>query len=312
TLCAIGHSARFQPVSLPHPVMAYAVFPKTQGDEDKLAVGLARVAEQDPTLHVERNSETHELVLTGMGDVQINIAVENMKKNTHVEVVLHTPKIAYKETINGKGEGHYKHKKQSGGRGQYGEVYLRVAPKAADDPEWFENAIVGGTIPGNFVPAVQKGVLEGLQRGALAGYPVNGVKVTVYDGSYHDVDSSEVAFKIAGSRALRDALSKAKPALLEPVMKLRIVIPDHCMGDVTGDLNHKRGRILGMDNEDGMQVLLAEIPQAEAFQYSSQLRSITGGRGSFEIQFSRMDTVPANVAQKIIAEAVKHHDEEEG
>jgi elongation factor G len=311
TLCAIGHTARLEPVLLPNPVVFFSVMAKTQGDEDKLAGGLARVAEQDPTLHVERHAATHELVLAGMGDVQINIAVENMKKVSHVEVDLHTPKVAYKETITGRSEGHYKHKKQSGGRGQYGEVYLRVAPKAAGDAEWFENAVVGGTIPSNFIPAVQKGLVEGLLRGALAGYPVENVKVTVYDGSYHDVDSSEVAFKIAGSRALRDALGKAKPMLLEPIMKMRIRIPEHCMGDVTGDLNHKRGRILGMDSEDGMQVIIAEIPQAEVFQYSSQLRSVTGGRGSFDMELSRMDTVPSAVAQKVIAEAQKHHQEEE-
>lgn len=311
TLCAVGATARLAPVVLPNPVVFFAVSAKTQGDEDKLAVALSRVAEQDPTLHVERHAATHEMVLAGMGDVQINIAVENMKRASRVEVELRTPKVAYKETITGRAEGHYKHKKQSGGRGQYGEVYLRVAPLASGDAEWFENAVVGGTIPGNFIPAVQKGLVEGLQRGALAGYPVENVKVTVYDGSYHDVDSSEVAFKIAGSRALRDALGKAKPMLLEPIMKLRVRIPDQCMGDVTGDLNHKRGRILGMDSEDGMQVLVAEIPQAEVFQYSSQLRSVTGGRGSFEMEFSRMDTVPSNVAQKIIAEAQKHQQEEE-
>jgi elongation factor G len=311
TLCAVGHTAKLAPVALPNPVVFFAVTAKTQSDDDKLAGSLARVAEQDPTLRVERHAATHEMVLAGMGDVQVHIAVENMKRASHVEVELHTPKVAYKETITGRAEGHYKHKKQSGGRGQYGEVYLRVAPLAPGDTEGFENAVVGGTIPGNFIPAVQKGLVEGLQRGALAGYPVENVKVTLYDGSYHDVDSSEVAFKIAGSRALRDALGKAKPMLLEPIMKLRIRIPDQCMGDVTGDLNHKRGRILGMDSEDGMQVLIAEIPQAEVFQYSSQLRSVTGGRGSFEMEFSRVDTVPSNVAQKVIAEAQKHQQEDE-
>ena len=311
TLCAVGHTARFDPIPLPLPVVFFSVLAKTAGDEDKLAVGLARVVEQDPTLHVERHAATHELVLAGMGDVQIHIAVENMKKHSHVEVDLHTPKVAYKETITGRAEGHYKHKKQSGGRGQYGEVYLRVAPRSPEDTEWFEDAVVGGTIPRNFMPAVQKGLVEGLHRGSLAGHPVEGVKITVYEGTYHDVDSSEVAFKIAGARALRDALGKAKPMLLEPIMKLHIRVPEHCMGDVTGDLNHKRGRILGMDSEDGLQVIIAEIPQAEVFQYSSQLRSITGGRGSFEMEFFRMDTVPSNVAQKVIAEAQKHQQEEE-
>lgn len=310
TLGAPGVETLFPPIVYPNPVMSLAVTPKTQGDEDKLAQGLHRIAEEDPTLRVERNSETHELILSGMGDLQLNLAVDNMKRNQHVEVTLSTPKVAYKETINGKGEGHHKHKKQSGGRGQYGDVYLRVEPLPPGDEEWFVNAVVGGVIPHNFIPAVQKGLVEGLTRGAVAGYPVSHVKVTVYDGSYHDVDSSEVAFKIAGSKALRDALSKAKPVLLEPIMKIRVAIPDHCMGDVTGDLNHRRGRILGMDSDDGMQVITAEVPQAEVFSYSSQLRSMTGGRGSFEVEFSRMDVVPANIAQKIVAEAKKDVEEE--
>jgi len=311
SLCAVGAAVRFAPVAFPNPVMTYAVTCKTQGDEDKLSVGLRRAADEDPTLRVERNTETHELTLSGMGDVQLQVAVENMRKHNKVEVELHTPKVAYKETITGRGEGHYKHKKQSGGRGQYGEVYLRVEPRAPGDEEWFVDAIVGGAIPGNFVPAVQKGVVEGLQRGAVAGYPVTGVKVTVYDGSYHEVDSSEVAFKIAAARALRDALGKAKPVLLEPIMKLTVQIPDQCMGDVTGDLNHRRGRILGMDSQDGLQVIIAEVPQAETFQYSSQLRSMTGGRGSFDMEFSRMETVPSSIAQRIIAEAQKQKQEEE-
>jgi elongation factor G len=225
-------------------------------------------------------------------------------------VVLSTPKVAYKETVTGRGEGHYKHKKQTGGRGQYGEVYLRVEPKQPDEPEWFVNAVVGGTIPGNFIPAVQKGLVEGMTRGPLAGSPVVNVKVVVYDGSYHDVDSSEIAFKIAGARALKEGMLKSKPVLLEPIMKVRVMIPDQCMGDVTGDLNHRRGRILGMDTEDGMQVLTADIPQSELFQYSSQLRSMTGGRGTFEMEFSRLEIVPSNIAQKIIAEAQKNKQEE--
>ena len=308
---AAGSTVKFAPIAFPNPVMLYAVTPKTQGDEDKLAGGLSRAAEEDPTLRVERNTETHELILAGMGDTQINVAVENMKKRNKVEVNLSTPKVAYKETVTARGEGHYKHKKQTGGRGQYGEVYLRVQPKSPDDPEWFEDAIVGGTIPGNFIPAVQKGLVEGMTRGALAGYPVVNVKITVYDGSYHDVDSSEVAFKIASARALKDGMIKSKPVLLEPIMKVKVMVPDQCMGDVTGDLNHKRGRILGMGQEDGMQAITAEVPQAELFQYSSQLRSVTGGRGSFEVEFSRMEVVPSNIAQKIIAEAQKQKQEEE-
>jgi elongation factor G len=225
-------------------------------------------------------------------------------------VDLSTPRVAYRETVTAVGEGHYKHKKQSGGRGQYGDVYLRVGPKLPDEEEWFVNAIVGGVIPGNFIPAIQKGLLEGMTKGPLAGYTVTNVKATVYDGSYHDVDSSEVAFKIAGGRALKLAMKSAKPVLLEPIMRVRVAIPDDCMGDINGDLNHKRGRILGMELDEGMQVITADVPQAELFKYSAELRSMTAGRGSFEMVFDRYEQVPSNVAQKIIASADVQEDEE--
>jgi len=187
---------------------------------------------------------------------------------------------------------------------------MRIKPRDPSEEEWFSNAIVGGSIPGNFIPAVQKGLVEGMQKGAVAGYPIINVKVELYDGSYHDVDSSEIAFKIAGARGMRDAMSKAKPVLLEPIMTVKVMVPDQFLGDITGDLNHKRGRILGMGNEEGMQVITAEVPQAELFQYSSQIRSITGGQGSFELEFSRYDVVPANVTQKIVAESKREEEEE--
>jgi elongation factor G len=311
TLCAPGQTRQFAPIAFPAPTTAYAVFAKQAGDEDKLATALHRVAEEDATIHVERNNETNEMILSGLGDQQLESAVERMRERNHVDVELRTPQIAYRETATALGEGHHKHKKQSGGRGQYGEVYLRVEPRDPADEEWFVNAIVGGVIPGNFIPAVQKGLQEGLQRGAVAHYPVMNTKITVYDGSYHDVDSSEVAFKIAAARALRDGLSKAKPVLLEPVMQVRVTVPDQFMGDITGDLNHKRGRILGVESEEGMQVITADVPQAEVFRYSSELRSMTGGRGSFEMEFSRYDVVPANIAQKVAAavEREEHEDD---
>lgn len=311
SLCAVGCEIHFNAIEFPSATTFYSVTAKKQGDEDKLATALHRVADEDPTIHTERNSETHEMILSGLGDQQLEAAVERMKERNHVEVELHTPRVAYRETITAQGEGHHKHKKQSGGRGQYGEVYLRVAPRDPSDEEWFVNAIVGGVIPGNFMPAVQKGLQEGLLRGAVAGYPVMNVKITVYDGSYHDVDSSEVAFKIAGARALRDGMSKAKPVLLEPIMKLTVTIPDQFMGDITGDLNHKRGRIMGVESGDGMQVITAEVPQAEIFRYSSELRSMTGGRGSFEMAYARYEVVPANIAQKVMAEAKQHEEEDE-
>jgi elongation factor G len=309
TLCAVGSKIVCDRIHFPSPVMFQAVTAKTQADEDKIGTALKRVCEEDPTLSVERNNETHEVVLKGLGDVHIDVAVELMKSRSNVNVTLSTPKVPYRETVTGQGEGHYKHKKQSGGRGQFGEVYLRVEPKLPDEEEWFINAIVGGAIPGNFIPAVQKGLVEGMVKGPLAGYTVTDVKSTVYDGRYHDVDSSEVAFKIAGARALRDAMMNAKPVLLEPIMKVTVTMPDDCMGDVNGDLNHKRGRILGMGTEGGMQTIEADVPQAELFRYAAELRSITGGRGSFEMEFSRYEQVPANITQKVI-DSVKREEEE--
>ena len=311
TLCAPGKPAKMAAIAFPNPVVSFAVHPKTQGDEDKLGQGLHRVADDDPTLHVQRNDETHELIITGMGDVQIDAAMERMKARSKVEVTLSTPKVAYKETVTAKGEGHYKHKKQSGGRGQYGEVYLRIEPMKPGVEHWFVDGIVGTSIPRNFLPAIEKGLVEGMTRGAVAGYPVVHTMVTVYDGSSHDVDSSEIAFKIASRTAFKDGMSKAKPVLLEPIMNIRVTIPGEFMGDCTGDLNHRRGRIMGMESEDGMQVIVAEVPQAEVFKYSSELRSMTGGRGSFELSFNRYDIVPSNVAQKIVAEAAKNKQAEE-
>lgn len=311
TLCTVGKPAKMAPIVFPNPVASFAVMPKNQGDEDKLGQGLNRIADDDPTIHVQRNDETRELIITGMGDVQIDVAMERMKVRSKVEVTLSTPKVAYRETVTTKGEGHYKHKKQSGGRGQYGEVYLRIEPLRPGVEHWFVDGIVGTSIPRNFLPAIEKGLVEGMTRGAVAGYPVVNTMVTVYDGSSHDVDSSEIAFKIAARTAFKDGMAKAKPVLLEPILNIRVTIPAEFMGDCTGDLNHKRGRIMGMDAEDGMQVIVAEVPQAEVFKYSSELRSMTGGRGSFEISFNRYDIVPANVAQKVIAEAAKNKQAED-
>lgn len=311
TLCAPGKTVKMAPILFPTPVVSFAVTPKNQTDDDKLGPGLNRVAEDDPTIRVQRNEATHELIITGMGDVQIDTAMERMKMRSKVEVTLSTPKVAYKETVTAKGEGHFKHKKQSGGRGQYGEVYLRIEPMKTDVKNWFVDGIVGTSIPRNFLPAIEKGLLDGMTRGSVAGYPVVNTMVTVYDGSSHDVDSSEIAFKIAARTAFKDGMSKAKPVLLEPIMTIRVTIPGEFMGDCTGDMNHRRGRIMGMESEDGMQVIVAEVPQAEVFKYSSELRSMTGGRGSFELEFNRYDIVPSNVAQKIVAEAAKDKQAEE-
>jgi len=307
---AAGVKTPLPPITFPHPVVWLAVFGKDQSEDDKISMALHRVIEDDPTIKAERNADTNELVISGMGDAHLDVAREVMKHRSHVEVEFKTPKVSYKETVTALGDGHYKHKKQSGGRGQYGEVYCKVQPKKKDE-EWFEDKVVGGVIPRNFIPACEKGFAEARVRGALAGYPVVDVKVTVYDGSYHDVDSSEIAFKIAALRAFREAMTKAKPVLLEPIMTVKVVVPDHFMGDINGDINHKRGRILGVDVEEGMQAITADVPQSEMFRFCSELRSITGGRGFFEMAFSRYDIVPSNIAQKVIAAADKHKDEEE-
>lgn len=306
TLCAPTIKCVFPPILFPSPVYHMAIHAKTQADEDKLGTAVHRLCEQDPTLFVEKNAETKQMLVKGLGDVHIDVAVSLMKSQSNVTVELSMPKVPYRETVTGTGEGHYKHKKQSGGRGQYGEVYLRVSPKRPDEEEWFIDDIVGGTIPGNFLPAIQKGLVDAMLSGVLAHCTVVNVKVSVYDGSYHDVDSSEVAFKIAGSRAFRDAMSKARPVLLEPIMTLTITIPEIFLGTINGDLTHKRGRVLGIDSIKGMHVITAEAPLAEIFKYAAELRSITGGQGSFEMAFARYDVVPSNITQKVIAEAAKH------
>jgi len=312
TLTAPGQTTHVEPIVFPNPVMYMALAAQTQGDEDKMGTAIHRLCDQDATLHVEKNAETKEVILKGLGDVHIDVAVKLLKQS-NVHVNLSTPKVPYRETVTALGDGHYKHKKQTGGRGQYGEVYLRVDPMRPGEEAWFLDEIVGGSIPNNFKPAVQKGAVEGMLGGSLAGYPVQGVKVHMYDGSFHDVDSSEIAFKIAAMRAFRDAMSKAHPVLLEPIMSVKVTIPEHFMGTINGDLTHRRGHVLGIEPDEHMQTITAEAPLAELFKYAAELRSMTGGQGSFDMSFVRYDVVPANVAQKIIAEAAKHRkaDDEE-
>ena len=293
----------------PDPVISFAIYATKSGEEDKIVNGLQRLAECDPTLVIQRNDETHETLLCGMGEQHINNAVKNLKALAKVDTDLQLPKIPYRETVTGRGEAAYRHKKQSGGHGQFAEVHLRIEAI----PEGFEfvNAIVGGAIPKNFIPAVEKGIHEAMERGPLAGCVVENVRVTVFDGKYHPVDSSEMAFKIATRRAFKEAMEKAKPVLMEPVMNVRIMIPESYTGDITGNLNHKRGRILGMNTEEGLQVLEAEAPQAEIQKYATELRSMTQGKGSHEISFARYDVVPANVMNEIINKFKAENQEEE-
>jgi len=303
TIGDAGQERIVAPIVFPNPNISFAVYSTRQGDEEKISTGLSRMADEDPTLRVARHDETRELLISGMGDVHIDVMVTRLKEKSGVEIELRTPLVPYKETITVSSEGHYRHKKQSGGHGQFGEVYCRLEPKPRGEGFEFADEIFGGSIPRNYVPAVEKGVMEALEKGAVAGYPVVDVKVVVYDGSYHAVDSSEMAFKIAGRGAFRDAMEKAKPGLLEPIMTVAVTVPDEFMGDITGDLNSKRGRIQGMEPQEGLQVIRAQVPMAEMFRYATELRSITGGRGSFEMTFSHYEEVPGNVVQKIAAEA---------
>ena len=303
TLCEPSRPVQFPPVEFPKPVMSYAVHPHTTKDEEKISIALHRLVEEDPTFHMERNPNTKELVISGMGDQHLAVVVDNLKKRLGVNVDLSTPKVDYKETITGRGDGHYKHKKQSGGHGQYGEAYVKIEPQERAKGFEFASEVVGGAIPRNFIPAVEKGCVEGMQAGVVAGYPVVDVRAIVYDGSYHDVDSNEISFKIAGLHAFKEAMQKARPVLLEPIMNVAVFVPDQYMGDITGDLNHRRGRIMGVEPADGLQCIKAQVPQSELFKYASELRSMTGGRASFEMEFSHYEQVPQHVAQKVVAEA---------
>jgi elongation factor G len=278
--------------------MSYAITAVKSGEEEKIGTGLAKISESDPGIKVTRNTETHELILSGMGDQHLTQVMKKLKETAKVDVNFQAPKIPYRETITAPGEGHYRHKKQSGGHGQFGEVYLRISP--SQDGYEFKNEVVGGNIPKNFIPAVEKGVVEAMIKGPLAGCKVENVIVTVYDGKHHPVDSSEMAFKIAARSAFRNAMENAKPILLEPIQNVKIMIPDEYMGDISGDLNHKRGRILGMSAEEGMQVVNAEVPLVEMARYATELRSMTQGRGLFEMEFSRYEMVPSNVAKEIV------------
>ncbi len=301
---------QFKPMVFPHSTISYAVHAVKAGEEEKIAVGIHRIIEEDPTIKLERSSETHETLLSGMGDQHLHNVAHRIKVGLKVEMELKTPKVPYRETITASGAHVYRHKKQTGGHGQFAEVHLRLDPLHGADYT-FENEVVGGNIPRNFIPAVEKGVLEAKDRGPLAGCKVINFKAAVFDGKHHPVDSSEMAFKIAARGAFRGAMAAAKAILLEPIMKLKISFPEEYMGDITGDLNSRRGRILGMDREDGMQVVFAEVPLAETFTYASQLRALTHGRGAFEMSNDRYEPVPSVLSKQIQDAAVKHHSDDD-
>ncbi|HKV54176.1 MAG TPA: elongation factor G [Candidatus Binataceae bacterium] len=296
-------SIKFPAPERPMPVISFAIRPKTRGDEEKASQALARLVEEDIALETHRDPQTHEIILAGTGQMHIEVTVEKLKRKFNVDVELTAPKVPYKETIKGRAEAQGKYKRQSGGRGQYGDCWLKVEPLARGGGFEFVDEIVGGSIPRQFIPSVEKGVRNTLVEGYLAGYPMVDVKVAVFEGSYHEVDSSDMAFQIAASMGLKNAFEKARPILLEPVMQVEVSCPDECMGDVIGDLNSRRGRVLGMDAKGNGQVVKALVPMAETLKYAPDLRSITSGRGSFEARFSHYDEVPAPIAEKVIAES---------
>jgi elongation factor G len=311
TLTAKGKGVQFDPIVFPNPVLARAMVPKTRADEEKISNSLHRLVEEDPTLKVERDAQTHELLVSGMGSEHLDVIIERLKRRFGVEVDVKPPKVPYRETIRGKTKIQGKHKKQSGGRGQFGDTWLEIAPLPRGGGFEFENRIVGGAIPKTYIPAVEKGVHEAMAQGVLAGYPIVDVRVSLYDGSYHDVDSSEMAFKIAGSIGFKKGVLDCKPILLEPVMTMEVVVPSEFVGDVIGDLNSKRGKILGVDANDDNQNVRAHVPMASILNYAPELRALTSGRGIFVMEFDHYDVVPEHLMSKIVEESKKESGGEE-
>jgi len=295
----------------PTPMFSLAVTPKKRGDEQKISEALSKLSQEDPTFVYAHDTQTHETVISGIGDLHLRILLTKMKERFDVEVETKPPKIPYKETITGKAEGHHRHKKQTGGSGQFGEVYLRVEPMERGEGFEFVNALFGESIPRQYLPAIEKGVRDVLTHGAVAGYPMQDIRVSVYDGKHHPVDSKEIAFRSAGKWAFINAVKKAKPAILEPVVDMEITVPADFMGDIASDLSGRRGRIIGQDMLPGNQVVVkAQAPLSEVMQYNSQLRSVTGGQGSYTMELSHYDPVPGNVQQQLVAALEKEREEE--
>jgi elongation factor G len=305
TLSAEANPIVFEKVSFAEPLISYAIEPKSKGDEEKVSTGLHKILDEDPALRFHRDEEAKEMILSGMGQQHLEVTLEKLKRKFGVEVLMKSPKIPYRETIKAGAKVQGRYKKQSGGRGQFGDCFIEVKPLPRGTGYEFVNKIVGGAIPRQYIPAVDKGVQEAMRQGIYAGYPMIDVQVTLYDGSYHSVDSSEMAFKIAGSLAIKKAVAEAKPVILEPIMKVDITIPDETLGAVIGDLNAKRGKVQGMDQQGNNQKVTALVPMAEMLTYANQLHSITAGRGIYTMEFSHYEEVPVQVAQKLIAEKEK-------
>jgi elongation factor G len=299
---------RFPEIDLPAPVMAFAYEAKTKGDEEKAASAIRRLEEEDPTLDVHRDPETGEQIIAGLSQIHVEVIVDRMKRRFGAEIALKPPRVPYLETIRKPAKAHGRYKKQTGGRGQFGDCHIELMPGEPGSGFEFDNAIKGGSIPTSFIPAVKKGIEEALGSGVLAGYPMKDVKVRLFDGQYHTVDSSEMAFKIAGSMAFKQAAAEADPYLLEPIMEMTISVPGASVGDVIGDLNSRRGRPLGMEPKGSVTEIKAEVPMAEVLDYAPDLRAITGGRGDYTMEFLRHEEIPAHVAQKVIAAAASEDD----
>jgi elongation factor G len=305
TLCAKGSAIEIPRIQFPEPSISFAIEPKTRADEDKISQASHRIMEEDPTVRFERDPDTSQLLISGGGELHVRIITDKLKKRFNVDVDLRPPKISYKETIKGRADVHGRHKKQTGGRGQFGDIWIKMEPLPRGKDFEFDDKIFGGSIPRNFIPSVQKGLEEAKKKGVLAGYPTVDFKVILYDGSYHEVDSSDIAFKIAAQKAFKLAMKEAKPTLLEPVMSVEVYTPEAYMGDIMGNLNGRRGKVSGMEQKGNMRILKAVVPMSEMLDFEPTLTSITGGRGSFIMEFSHYEEVPSHLQQKIIAEAVK-------
>ncbi|MGB7297401.1 MAG: elongation factor G [Candidatus Aminicenantales bacterium] len=305
TLSAKGEEIALSPIKFPEPSIAFAIEPKTRADEDRISQASHRIMEEDPTVRFERDPDTNQLLISGSGELHVRIITDKLKKRYNVDIDLKPPKISYKETVKGRSDVQGRHKKQTGGRGQFGDVWIKMEPLPRGQDFEFEDKIFGGAIPRNFIPSVEKGILEARKKGVLAGYPTVDFKVILYDGSYHEVDSSDIAFKIAASKAFKLAMREAKPTILEPVMTVEVYSPENYMGDIMGNLNGRRGKLQGMEQKGNMRIIKATVPMAEMLDFEPTLTSITGGRGSFLMEFSHYEEVPSHLQQKIIAEAVK-------
>jgi len=302
TLCDGAQPIRLEFPEALKPVISFALEARSKNDEEKINSSLQRLVEEDPTLQLTRDEETHELILSGMGQMHVEVTVEKLKRKFNVEVELKEPKVPYRETLRGTAKLQSKYKKQSGGRGQYADVWLEFSPLKRGEGFQFEDKIVGGAVPRQYIPAVEKGIFEAARSGVLAGFPTVDFKVTLFDGSYHTVDSSEMAFKIAGSMGFKKGAEMASPVLLEPIMKMEITVPDECVGDVIGDMNSRRGKVLGMDPQTGNQQVKVMVPLAEVLKYSPELRSMTSDRGMFAMEFSHYEEVPSHLTGKLLSE----------